>query len=405
MQRKPGGGIGVRVELEGITRDDYPGFFAALGAHLGLDPEPLYKAAGKPASDRPEQETDYDPRYPALFVLIQRARKDWRKNGALLVAEVEKLIKSGRIFPINPTSEALLRELFRDHQIAVSAAFSGVAVDPLYLDRLRSRGLVVPEDYPLSLTESAYRLGIGLSALRVHPIHDGPPPTLNEILKSALGVNLTEQEKISLSQLQRRSLLYLRRPFEQRQTRIERAIQQAERAHYLADVEVSVRNRESSRKLAERLRETALTAHSEIVPGLAVKALQRADLLPSQNDWDRVARTELANAYSWGAYEGLKAQASRVGHNDPIVYKLVRSWACADCRRIWGPSTDPNRYPLSEIEAWEAEGGNFDRPRSEWRATIGPVHPNCTEGPILFYHPELHAAVMQAANKLNEWRR
>ena len=121
------------------------------------------------------------------------------------------------------------------------------------------------------------------------------------------------------------------------------------------------------------------------------------------NDMDRVARTELHFAHAHGAYVGLKEQARLVGDEDPLVYKLVGGDACEHCRRIWGPSGSPHTYRLSYIEQREASGGNFRLPSSEWGPVIGPVHPNCREAALLYFHPDIHDAIQEAAAELAEW--
>jgi hypothetical protein len=117
------------------------------------------------------------------------------------------------------------------------------------------------------------------------------------------------------------------------------------------------------------------------------------------NDMRRVARTELNNAQSHGAYVGLKDALAKQGEKDPDVFKFVSVHSCIDCRRIWGEPTQPRHYKLSHIEAREAAGGNFGLPRSEWGPCIGGIHPNCTEGPLMYYAPALTDAINRSAER------
>jgi hypothetical protein len=116
-----------------------------------------------------------------------------------------------------------------------------------------------------------------------------------------------------------------------------------------------------------------------------------------QNDLDRVVRTELHFAQAHGGYVSLKTQAKDAGEDDPWVYKITSPRACAACRRIWGSNPrDPVKYRLSYIEGREAAGGNFGKKQKDWGPVIGPVHPNCAEGPLMTWHERLVPKIRQA---------
>lgn len=105
-------------------------------------------------------------------------------------------------------------------------------------------------------------------------------------------------------------------------------------------------------------------------------------------------------AHGYGAYVKLKGQAKALGDEDPLVYRIASINACAQCKRIWGLPTAPVIYRLSQIEAWEARGGNVGLPAAQWGPVIGPVHPNCACSPLAYYRPEFKDAISRTADEI-----
>ena len=114
-----------------------------------------------------------------------------------------------------------------------------------------------------------------------------------------------------------------------------------------------------------------------------------------QRDWDRVARTELADAFNQGAVAALIARhPTNQVDGEPVedpkvpgvrVFKIVSVNACVHCRRIWTqPDGAPRLYNLSDVLA---NPSNEGVPAAQWVAQSGTIHPNCTEGPLLEYVP------------------
>lgn len=87
-------------------------------------------------------------------------------------------------------------------------------------------------------------------------------------------------------------------------------------------------------------------------------------------DWRRMARTELQGAYNEAVAqnaiftEGPNAQVARVPEQD----------ACESCMRLFTFGGKPIIWNLNDLIA---NGTNIGRKRSEWRATLWPIHPNC----------------------------
>jgi len=207
-------------------------------------------------------------------------------------------------------------------------------------------------------------------------------PALEELVQQALKGPLTSQDHRALSYAQQRAAIYIRRPAAAVRAGLEARLNEEELGSFRSTIAGAVARKASRQSLASELR--------EVIEGPT-----------ASNDMDRIARTEMAFAHSFGAYAALKDQARSAGIADPLVYKFVAPGACTDCKRIWGPPSDPIRYRLSYIEAREAAGGNFRRPRREWGPVVGPVHPNCTEGPLQYWSESLVDAINQAADELD----
>lgn len=397
--------IRVRTNLDTVDACDLPAVFAALGAHVGFDAEALRKAATQKGGEGP------DPRYPELVTLVRQARRDWDRHGKRLVAEVRRLLEAGKLLPMTAANEALLLELFRDHQVKILARFAGHVTDTPRLTRLVEAGLVDPAVTHPSLIDLSFRLGRGLHMLEVHRVKPAEAVPLERIVHDALRVELTDRDRQALGYVQRRGEVFMRRPVEQCTNAAHRALTLAELQAFRRATTDAIEKAHGHRELARALRDAASSVAAHPAADRAAVRAGGADAVTEavqtamanrtlQNDMERVARTELAFAHSHGAYEALRQQTAEAGIKDPEVYKFVAPRSCDDCRRIWGPPAKPTRYRLSYVEAREADGGNFDRPREDWGPTIGPVHPNCTEGPLQFWDPKLVDSINKAADEI-----
>lgn len=379
------GALRVETNLRHLDPCLHGPAFAALAQHLGYDPAPMEMALQGGDEHEPP-----DPRYPWLQELIRRARKDWERWGEKLAEEVDRLLKGGALLPMTPKSEQALLDLFRDHEVEIVVQFAGRTPDRARLKDLIRRGLVSPDVEHQSYIDTAYRIGRGLEMLEPHMVPEGPPlELLKEKLRQSLAYKLTPKDERAIEYVKRQGALLMRRPAQSVGADLERVVQYHDEQRLLKPDELGVIRgavlksirREGSGSLPRDLRD-AVKGHPSLV-----------------NDMDRVARTELNNAHSWGAYEGLKAQLLATGVGDPEVYKFVSPYACRDCKRIWGEPSKPHRYRLSFIEAREAAGGNFGLPRGEWGPVIGTVHPNCTEGPLLYFDEALVESINRAADR------
>jgi len=346
-----------------------------LAAHLGLHIEGMRKAAFG----------EVDPRYPELSVLIDAARRDWDRWGARLAQEVEKQLLAGKLLPMTLKNEKMLRSMFREHHVRITMLFAGHPADGDMLEQLQRKGLIAKELSERSRVAVAYKLGRGLQMLEAHRVQpdDLRKPSLESILKKALDLELTTEDKHAMRFAQRKAAIYMRAPAEATTTEVERLLTESEVGSIRTTVGDAIKLRRNPAELARDLRDAVNSPRI-------------------QNDMERVARTELAFAHAHGAYQALKQQAKAAGEPDPRVYKFVSPQACQDCKRIWGPMGSPHKYLLSYVEAREAAGGNFRKPRGDWGPVIGPVHPNCTEGPLQYFDEELVGAINEIADELME---
>lgn len=352
----------------------------AIAKHCGYETGALRKAlaVGNPG--------DPDPRFPELTTLIRQARANWAAWGDNLTAMILQLSVEGHLFPLTPTSERALQELFNDHQVTLLVNFSGRVPDGQTdrFDDLVDRGILQRGAQDRSLIDSAFRHGRRMDALTPASITRADAPPFDEVVRQAMRVQLTEQDESALEYARTRAGTYMRRPAIYALNEAQRVLTEGEIDPIRAAVAEAIEERRTPERLARDLRD----------------AVQGNPTLT--NDMDRVARTELAFAHSYGAYVALKDQSKRAGIDDPEVYKFASPNGCVDCRRIWGPMGNPRRYKLSFVEARESGGANFRRPRAEWGPVIGPVHPHCTEGPLQFYHPDIIDAINDASDELAE---
>lgn len=369
--RQGDGSIALETNLGSFDACDHPDLFAALAVHCGWEPEPLLQAM-EPRGKKP------DPRYPELDVLVEKARRDWDRHGAALVDALRAALDDGKLLPMSPETRERVVEILRQHRVGIALSFTGAARG-LGLEAAGQAGA------ERSTVELAYRLGRAVDPTRP-VVEPAPAGTLEEVVQRAVRHPLTPRDEAALEYAKTRAGIYMRKPVTAVQTEAERVLNEAEYSALREPIAEGAEAGWSAPKLARELKD----------------AVQGRPTIT--NDMLRVARTELAFVHCHGAYVALKERAARGGDLDPLVYKLVHPRACDDCRRVWGPAGNPTKYRLSVIEQRDAAGGNFGLPRSQWGPVSGPMHPNCTEGPLQYWHPviaERVEAAMAAFRRLN----
>ena len=93
-----------------------------------------------------------------------------------------------------------------------------------------------------------------------------------------------------------------------------------------------------------------------------------------ERDWTRIASTEMHNAFTEGRAHSI--QAAHKGE-DPVVFKRPRPDACPKCKQHYleADGVTPKVFALSELVANGTT--NEGRKLSQWRPTLGCLHPFC----------------------------
>lgn len=376
---------------------------AALAVHLDVPRalEPLAKGEELPAS-----KANVDARYPVLETLIQRARRDWASFGEQLIEKVVETLRGHS--ELTAELRAELQELFRAHEAAVLMRFAGVG-DKAARQRAVDAGFINPGATVWSNVDVAYRAGVGMPLL-MQAVQDADPEVARaqvaDVVEAFSRQPMTATETVALDFARKRAARLMRRPIQDIHDAFLGILEPigAPVAHDGTGGEAKPRppgEGGAEPSAGERggavasdsgrpaSRELTADEYAKIRPVIERAILERRsaaqlarDLREAAagtqltNDMERVARTELRAAHAEGSYQKLKTQTEAVGIADPLVYKMTSPTGCKQCIRIWGRGGS-TRYRLSQVEAWEEQGGNYGRPAASWGPTIGPVHPNC----------------------------
>lgn len=362
------------------------------GPGCGCSTERLAKGVGPLGEGTGDGEGE-DPRYQALWRLVQAARRDWRRWRAQLIREVTTALRDGRLLPMTTENRALLQELLRDHEMAMVIRFAGrgAVPDDAMIERLISKGVLTEAAASGGgYIEPAYRVGRRLETLAEAPDEE----SVAEILDDAYGIQMTPTDVAALESIRVRGAELVRAPARKltgdvliKVAEADRQLSTVERRAIQEGVAESYMRRETVQQAARRMREAAIGTRLT-------------------NDMDRLTRTELVGAHNFGAKEALRQEVFRTSGNlDPWVYKSISPFACKQCQRIWGPASAPRKYKLSEIEANDAAGGNYGRKARDWVATTWPIHPNCTCPPLLVWEEGEPEAVQDAVREIMESER
>lgn len=127
----------------------------------------------------------------------------------------------------------------------------------------------------------------------------------------------------------------------------------------------------------ERQRITEENANN-LVAGITVAAVGAAAVKTFRREFT-TAMTEIVNSAVADELVRSGQALGTPGGSDPIVYKQIvdDDRTSPECRRLHtynGSGAKPRLYRLSELQA---NGTNIGKPRNQWRAVIGPTHPNC----------------------------
>lgn len=348
------------IELIGVPDrccDEHVALGVLVG--LGFEGEELHKALVPALAPAPRGP---DPRFPSLHLILDMALDIWRAGHEEIEAAIKRFALGGDLFPFTPTRERSWRIALQDIRRGWLLKLAGFDPAP---------GSDPVEPVTPSTVALAWRAGRTRDPW--NPTGRSPERELAE----ARAYKPTKTDLAALDYVQRRAGSYLTVP-------TNTVIEMATRPILL----------EHHQRFQEAVRGGLDPKQTHARMGQAVaEALQGSAL---NNEVERVVRTEQAFAQGDGAKVALREAATRAGMADPWVWKAVRKNACVHCRRIWGRPGNARRYRLSEIEARDAAGGNVGLPAAEWGPVSGPVHPNCTEGPLQLHDDKVLAAVNAA---------
>lgn len=120
--------------------------------------------------------------------------------------------------------------------------------------------------------------------------------------------------------------------------------------------------------------EGVLTAAKRAIRDRQSVAQFAGELGKLTGQWDR----DMGRMADYVMHEAFnEGRASQAARGTGKVYFDVYPGACKHCIRLYltaGVGSDPKIFTIDEIRA---NGSNAGRKQSEWKATIGPVHPWC----------------------------
>jgi hypothetical protein len=126
-----------------------------------------------------------------------------------------------------------------------------------------------------------------------------------------------------------------------------------------------------------RIRRTVAEAWKDKKPAKTLASDLARETGDYTRNWDRIARTELQAAYN----DGVAIDAVQAFGKKAQVARIPERRACSACKRLFLDATgNPVVWDVAEIAK---NGTNVGRKRSEWQATLFPVHPKCMCGTMI----------------------
>ena len=257
--------------------------------------------------------------------------------------------------PISDEQLHEIRRIIQDHHNAFTVNTIGPeAVPAEVLEALKSKGLI---KNTISTIEDAYLYGHAMAAV------ENQAKIRNmtfEQFKAWLANN-----PIPLSETERRAVDFAKHQAAQYAVGLGNRISQ-DTGQLIINADAQLR--------ADRVDKIRNTVAAGISERKALKSIV-SDLKWKTHDWardwDRIANTESHAAMQRGVADGI---AKRNG-GGALVAKQPRPDACQHCIRLHlGPDGQPRIFRLDYLES---NGTNYGRKAADWKAVVGPVHPNC----------------------------
>jgi hypothetical protein len=395
--------IRVRANLEGVSREAFELTIDGLLQHRGYGPHFSGGEVLKARGGRGHDGEDFD----SLFLRELARLLDSLFSGFIqrVVADIEELVGEG--------DGGLPLDLERgDHERLAQkmAQHAAAFLEALGLKPLSGVQVVERLPWALDFIDSAFRLGLVQGSLTP----ETPWKVAEQVTRRAV---MTPADKEALHYLREGAGAYLRPVVEHIPQDAMRRLLARDREVVLRRTLVGVRARISPERLAGYMAD--LTGHKE----------DRGDgkLIWTggswERDWRRVARTEMAFAHSYGhLFSQLKAYPLNQGGvtGQPLtipkrlVFKVPQKVRrdedgillapCEHCYRLWyADDQTPRLYPLHEVIDNGENAGPPPRTPDEWKATVGPTHPNDLCGPLQFFNKSTTSIYPRMATQLPQF--
>lgn len=240
------------------------------------------------------------------------------------------------------------------HQAFVANYVSPAAVTQQVKDELRQKGLLSVQ---VSSIEDAYLYGLVLAQLNDPNTVGLTYPQFRRRVE-AQPVPLTQPEVHAVAMANAKAAQYIVGLGNRVSARTGEVVIEADkalRAQMRGDIRDTVAEAVAERKTVKQI---------------------KSDLGHATQDWtrdlDRIAVTE----QQFAMQEGFAQHVVKTRGDDAKVAKLSAKDCCPQCAALYlEDGGKPRIFTISDLEK---NGTNVGRRQAEWRATIGPVHPNCS---------------------------
>lgn len=310
--------------------------------------EPTCKAVRTP-SGAPMSEA-FDEWF--LNELARRATRRFQQAQTHIWRVVEDYLRlhGGTFANLTPAQLAELEHTMFDVGLAHTSYMVGIPLDAAVERRLRRWGWTAQErmDFP----GLAYRF-----ALIRNLIQSGRARTFEELVRTASKHPLTDAERQAIN-IARADGLNLLMPVYDRAGRLIRGAQLERERHLLRGMIVQ-----------------GIERHVHPLK-LARDMYQHEQAGGIFRDFERITRTEIANAYSTGSWRADRASA-KLGISDQ-VYRITRPNACKICLALYtNADGTPRLYRVRDLERGTTPQIDIGvRTQRLYQAVIGATHPN-----------------------------
>lgn len=342
----------ILENLEAASPAELLELFDYLAETTGLD-----KALRTPAGD--EFGEDFEDWF--LNELSRRARLRFASARVHIWRVIEDYLRQrGGVFArLSDEQIADLQQAIFDLGMAHTSRMVGISVDPAVARRLQRWRWTAEEvqDFP----GLAYRFGLIRDLIEKRQIQDFPT-----LVRMAQAHPMTEPERQAVKVARQSALSQLTPVFSAAGKLLVGAALKRER---------EALQRQVVGGLARRQHPFALARDMFAMEGDT-----------NFRDFERIARTEMANSFSWGSWQADRT-SGKFGNGD-YVYRITRANGCKICLALFtNPDGTPRLYNVKDLENETTPKIDVGiRVKRFFQAGIGQPHPNCLCGPWNKYY-------------------